>query len=183
MTPVGHVAWLFGVVLILVAGCADGGEVGEGWQRFDAAGLRGAHPASWQPQDEQRRGWPQAALEVVGPTAGRPLGPVLVVYAEDVDVPTVDERAAIVASRMESELDAELVERTALRVPGAAEGLIMEFTFDAEAEDTSQQVPSRQFEVVLDAEDGRSFDMLLGGPVDVLDHSVVDGVLDSLHIR
>jgi hypothetical protein len=182
MTAVGHVAWLLGVVLVLAAGCADDG-VPEGWQRFDAGGLRGAHPATWHRQDEQRRGWPQAAMEVVGPTAGRPLCPVLVVYAEDVDVPTVEQRAAIVAHRMESELDAELLERTELRVPGAVEGLVMEFAFDAEAEDTPQPVPSRQLEVVLDAEDGRSFDMLLGGPVDVLDHSVVGGVLDSLHIK
>jgi hypothetical protein len=182
MTTVRYAAWLVGVVLVLVAGCTDDG-VPEGWQRFDAGGLRGAHPATWQPQDEQRRGWPEAAMEVVGPTAGRPLGPVLVVYAEDVDVPTVEERAAIVTRRMESELGAELLERTELRVPGAGEGLVMEFVFDAEAEDTQKPVPSRQFEVVLDAEDGRSFDMLLGGPVDVLDHSVASGVLDSLHIK
>lgn len=181
---VRHRAWLAGlVVLVLLAGCFGGAEVPEGWRRFDAGGLRGAHPAGWEPPAEEHRGWPEAALEVVGLRQGRPLGPVLVVFAANVPVPTVEERAAIVSGRMESELDARLVKRTELRLPGATKGLLMEFTFDAEVEGAAQPVPSRQFEVVLEAADGRTFDMLLGGPVDLLDQSVVDGVLDSLHIR
>jgi hypothetical protein len=68
-------------------------------------------------------------------------------------------------------------------VPGTAEGVALEFRFDAEAPGSADPVASRQIEVILLADDGRTFDMLLGGPVDVLDQATVDGVLDSLLIR
>lgn len=173
---------LLGVVLMLLAGCAAAADVPDGWQRFDAGGLRGAYPQGWQPRATQQRGWSGAAVEVAGPQRPGSLAPVLVLYAEGGGVIATEDRAALITARLQEELGAELVDRTAPRVPGAADGLILEFAFDARVAGSSKTVPSRQFEVILDAADGRTFDLMLGGPVDTLDQSTIDSILDSLHI-
>lgn len=168
-------------VMLLLVGCA-GTDIPAQWRRFDANGLRGAHPGQWQARAEQRRGWPDATLEIVGPEAHDPASPVLVVYAEEGAGIDVEGRAAIMIARLEDELDARVVARRDPQVPGAADGLVVEFAFDALVPGSADPVASRQFEVILDAGDGRTFDMMLGGPADALDRSTVDGILDALHI-
>jgi len=168
-------------VMLLLVGCA-GADVPAQWRRFDAHGLRGAHPGGWQVRAEQQRAWPDATLEVVGPDAHDPASPVLVVYAEEGAGIDVEGRAAIMIARLEDELDARVVARSDPQVPGAVDGLVVEFAFEALVPGSADPVASRQFEVILDAADGRTFDMMLGGPADALDRATVDGILDALHI-
>lgn len=178
----GWAACLLGAMLVLLAGCASQ-TVPEGWQQFDVNGLQGAYPGDWQPRAEEQRAWPDAFLEVAGPANGSSPGPVMVVFAEVSDsVIAAEDRATLITSRLEAEFDAELVGRLDPRVRGAGQGLALEFAFDADAEGSGDPVPSRQLEVILDARDGRTFDIILGGPVDVLDQPTIDGVLDALLI-
>lgn len=169
------------VLGLLLVGCTQG-AVPEGWATLDANGLRIAHPEDWQPRAEAERVFPDAQIELVGPAEGFALAPLLVAYAEEGALTDVDTRQTLINQRLQAELDADLVDARELDVPGTTAGRALEFTFDAETPEGGESLPSRQFEVILTADDGRTWDLVLGGPAAVLRQSVADGLLDSLAV-
>jgi hypothetical protein len=170
------------LVALLACACGGGAPAPEGWLQADAGGLHFAYPGDWRLQPEGERAFPEATVELVGPEAGQPLGPLLAAFAYEGAMQDVDLRADMVSNRLRAELGAVLVNDQDLAVPGTAAGRVLEFTFDARASQDGARVPSRQFEVMLSGEDGSTWDLILGGPVATLRQADVEAILRSLRV-
>lgn len=166
--------------LVLAAGCSPGApatEVPEGWSQQNVGGLGFAYPPDYATSADAEALYPNADVVVNGPFVDG-VSPVLAVTQVAADATSdVALRTDVLLARLDVNQDGlEVAEERELDVPGAAEALFLDYTFG------EGEFPSRAFQVVIAAEDGRGWGVRYGLDEDLFDADIAQQIIDSLAV-
>ncbi|PBC69558.1 hypothetical protein BX265_6887 [Streptomyces sp. TLI_235] len=156
-----------------------------GWIRGRVDGLTFARPADLTPRSPAERAQPSAAVELGGPvTAQVPVSPGFFIFEQNGAYGDADAQAAATIRNYKARLGQDPAFPAArLAVPGAETALLLEFDFPYTDGRHPVAVPSRQFEIYIQAPHGGSlYGIRFGGPATYLSRDMGERLASTLRL-
>lgn len=180
-----EVTWRGGVlvvVLLVAAACSSssGSKAPEGFAEFSGQGYRLAYPKDWEKRTGSQLLVAKREVEFVKPATTSGLPTLVGVSADTTAVPLKSYIGIFYGASRERLRDFELRERERT-VPGAKEAQMVEISYLDETRGSA--APARVWALVARNDQGRVFNLQVGGRRADFDEKVFDQILDSFRLE